>query len=226
MYITFIDIKKVIDSVHRESLWKILRAHGIPLKIVAIIRTFYENFECSVIVENTLAEFPVKPGVRQGCVLYPILFLVVIDWGIRKTTPDLPRGYRWTLFPCLEDLDFVDNLAVISATHKHLQEKQTDLHINQKKTKVMFVNAPTASLITIDGEALECIKDFTYLGSLITDDNGAHKNIQARLNIAIGTFSPLRNIWKSKQYNLKTKIGLNNSNVKTGRFCLAPSAGE
>ena len=126
MYITFIDIKKVIDSVHRESLWKILRAHGIPLKIVAIIRTFYENFECSVIVENTLAEFPVKPGVRQGCVLYPILFLVVIDWGIRKTTPDLPRGYRWTLFPCLEDLDFVDNLAVISATHKHLQEKQTD----------------------------------------------------------------------------------------------------
>ena len=78
----------------------------------------------------------------------------------------------------------------------------------------MFVNAPTVSPITINGEELECIEDFTYLGSLISNDNGAHKDIQARLNTARGAFSRLSNIWKSKQYSLKTKIRLYNSNVK------------
>ena len=214
MYINFIDLKKAFDSVHRESIWKILRAYGIPHKTVTIIRTFYEHFEYSVIVENTLTEsFPVKSGVRQGCILSPTLFLVVIDWVMRKTTSDHPaRGIQWTLFLCLKDLDFADDLAVISATHNrhnHLQEKsnrlsnfakQTGLLINQKKTKVMFVNAPTASPITISGEALECIEDCTYLGSLISDDTGAHnyKDIQARLNIARGAYSRLRKILKSK----------------------------
>ena len=224
LYINFIGFKKAFDSVHRESLWKILRAYGIPHKVVTIIRTFYEHFECGAIVENTQTEsFPVKSGVRQGCILSPILFLVVIDWVMRKTTSGRPRGIQWTLFSCWEDLDFADELAVISATHSHLQEKsnrlsnfakQTGLHINQKKTKVMFVNAPTASPITINGEALKCIEDFTFLASLISNNNGAHKDIQACLNIAKGAFSRLRNIWKSRQYSLKTKIRLYNSNVK------------
>ena len=69
----------------------------------------------------------------------------------------------------------------------------------------MFVNAPTASPIIINGEALECTEDFTYLGSLISN---------ARINIARGAFSRLRNIWKSKQYSFKTKIRLYNSNLK------------
>ena len=100
-----------------------MRAYGIPHKIVTIIRTFYEHFECIVIVENTLSEsFPVKPAVREGFIFSPILFLVVIDWVMRKTTPDRPRGIQWTLPSCLEDVDFVDDMAVISATHSHLQE--------------------------------------------------------------------------------------------------------
>ena len=101
-----------------------MRAYGIPPKIVTIIRTLDEHFECSVIVENILKEsFHVKSGVRQSCILSPILFLVVIDWVMHKTTSDYPLGIQWTLFSCLEDLDFADDLAVISATHSHLQEK-------------------------------------------------------------------------------------------------------
>lgn len=48
------------NSVHRESLWKILKAYGMPSKIVNIIGKFYEHFECSVIPDNTLTEsFPI-----------------------------------------------------------------------------------------------------------------------------------------------------------------------
>ena len=54
LHINFIDFKKAFDSVHRESLWKILRAYGIPLKIVNLIGKFYEHFECSIILNNAL----------------------------------------------------------------------------------------------------------------------------------------------------------------------------
>ena len=211
--------------MHRESLWKILKAYGIPLKIISLIGKFYEHFECSVILNNTLTEaFEVHSGVRQGCILSPILFLITIDWIMRQTTSDRPRGIQWTPFTQLEDLDFADDLAVISTKQSHLQQKstrlsrfakQTGLHINIQKTQVMYINTPDEAPITIDGEALELVKDFTYLGSVISSDNGAKKDIQARLNKARGAFSRLRNIWRSKQYSQKTKIRLYNSNVKS-----------
>jgi hypothetical protein len=56
------------------------------------------------------------------------------------------RGIRWTLFTTLEDLDFADDLALVSHTHLHIQEKtscvnrfaqQIGLNISLKKTKVM-----------------------------------------------------------------------------------------
>lgn len=55
LFINFIDFKKAFDSVHHKSQWKILRAYGIPSKIVNIGK-FYEHFECSVIRNNTLTE--------------------------------------------------------------------------------------------------------------------------------------------------------------------------
>ena len=63
-----------------------------------------------------------------------------------RTTEDQPRGIRWTLFTTLEDLDFADDLALVSHTHLHIQEKtscvnrfaqQIGLNISLKKTKVM-----------------------------------------------------------------------------------------
>jgi len=61
----------------------------------------------------------------------------------------------------------------------------------------MYVNAATAPPIIISGEEPKRIDEFTYLGSLISSDNGAHKDITARLNIARRAFILLRNIGKS-----------------------------
>ena len=84
-------------------------------KIISIIKTFCEHFECSVIMGNYLSEwFSVQSGVRQGCIISPILFLVAIDWITTNTTADRPRGIQWTLFCQLEDLDFADDFALLS----------------------------------------------------------------------------------------------------------------
>ena len=80
VHVNFIDLEKAFDSIHRDTLWNILLAYGCPEKIVNIIKLFYNNFTCSVIHKKKLTDwFSVRSGVRQGCVLSPMLFLVAID---------------------------------------------------------------------------------------------------------------------------------------------------
>ena len=67
--ISFIDVKKAFDSIHHETLWKILRHYGLPQKIVGVISVLYKSFECSVLMDSTQTNyFPVKSGVCQGCI--------------------------------------------------------------------------------------------------------------------------------------------------------------
>jgi len=161
--------------------------------------------------------------VRQRCIISPILFLVAVDWVMRQTTADKPRGIPWTPFTHLEDLDFADDLAVLSTNSTHLQEKtdrlnkfsnQVGLNISTSKTKVMSICSTTNSQIFVNSEPLEQVDDFTYLGSIISKDNAAQKDIQARLGKARGAFARQKSIWKSTQYSTGTKIKLYNSVVK------------
>ena len=48
MAVNILDFAMVIESVHQRSLWKIFRANGIPSHLVEIIKSFYNNFTCSV----------------------------------------------------------------------------------------------------------------------------------------------------------------------------------
>ena len=66
--------------------------------------------------------------------------------------------------------------------------------INTTKTKVMSINTTTQTRITINNEELEVIDDFVYLGSLISKDNSAQKDIQRRLGQACSTYTSLHNI--------------------------------
>ena len=225
LYINFIDFQKAFDSLHRGTLWKILQSYGVPDKLIVLIKLFYYHFECSVVVDGKLSEwFPVESGVRQGCIISPILFLVAIDWIMRKTTSDKPRGIQWTLLSHLESLDFADDLAVLSTTYRHLQEKtnrlscfakQTGLNISITKAKTLFINTSTTEPILADGEPLEKVDEFTYLGSIVSTNEATHKDINSRLGKAQCAFAVLRHIWRSKQLRLKTKIRIYNSNVKS-----------
>ena len=56
------------------------------------------------------------------------------------------------------------------------------LEINAPKTKVMCVNTTLDAPLTIAGETLECVDSFTYLGSVISKDESAQKDIKNRLS--------------------------------------------
>ena len=65
LIINFIDFQKAFDSIHRPTLWNILKEYGVPEKYVNIIKTLYENSKCVVKVNNSLTDwFFTKTGVR------------------------------------------------------------------------------------------------------------------------------------------------------------------
>ena len=70
LYIQFVDFEKAFDSVHRESLWSIMRSYGITCKMVRVIADICEDFKCAGIDGSETSDwFKIKSGVKQGCVM-------------------------------------------------------------------------------------------------------------------------------------------------------------
>ena len=224
LYVNFVDYEKAFDSVDRKTLWKLLRHYGVPTKLVNLIKNSYDGTGCRVIHGGQLTcRFEVKTGVRQGCLLSPFLFLLAIDWIMKMTTVQRTSGIQWTLWTQLEDLDFADDLALLSHSHQQMQDKTTELaavslqvglNIHKGKTKVLRMNAASTDPVTLEGNALEEVETFTYLGSVINKRGGTDADVRARIGKARVAFLQLKNIWSSRVLSSRTKIRLFNSNVK------------
>ena len=225
LYINFIDYEKAFDSVDRETLWKLLRHYGIPEKIISLIQKTYQGMSCKVLHAGQMSDsFDVHTGVRQGCLLSPFMFLLVIDWIMKTTTAGRKNGIQWTLWSQLDDLDFADDLALLSHNHQQMQNKTTllantslgvGLRINHKKTNIMSINTPNNNPITVGDEPIQAVNSFTYLGSILDEQGGTESDVTARVGKARAAFIILRNIWSSKEISLTTKVRIFNSNVKS-----------
>ena len=76
LYMCFIDLQKAYDSVDRELLWVVLARFGVPEKMLVVIRQFHEGMRARVRTDDGEHSewFDVTQGLRQGCVLSPLLF--------------------------------------------------------------------------------------------------------------------------------------------------------
>ena len=225
LVINFVDFEKAFDCVFREGLWMILREYGVPEKMVRLIRATYDGFKCAVLHEGELSSFfAVESGVKQGCLLSGLLFVIVIDWLMKRTTEGRDTGVEWVNGEILEDIDYADDLALPSEGYEDAQEKMTrlarrargvGLKVNAKKTEILRLNCWDQSPITLEGQVLRDVDNFTYLGSTLNKTGGSHEDIGARIGKAWGSFTKMRSIWSSRVYRLKTKLRLFSSIVKS-----------
>ena len=90
----------------------------------------------------------------------------------------------------LDNLDFADDLALLSHNHQQMQEKTTDLHhtsvqvgltLNKQKTKILRINTGTDEPVTIEGEELEEVASFIYLGSVMDKSGGTDADVKTRI---------------------------------------------
>ena len=112
-----------------------MRLYGIPEKIVSLVKFSYDGTNCQVFHDGQLSDpFDINTGVRQGCLLSPFLFILIIDWIMKETTKGRRNGLQWTLWQQLDDLDFADDIALLSHSQEQMQAK-TD-HLNEISERV------------------------------------------------------------------------------------------
>ena len=127
------------------------------------------------------------------------------------------------------DFDYADDLALLDESVEGLQEQtdcltkvaaSTGLQGSLEKTKVMTVcgipdiapmNRPHD--ISAYNSNLECVRHFTYLGSMICDNGSSKAELDCRIVKASKAFQNLKNIWRQKIIPLKTKIKIYRSSV-------------
>ena len=174
MYINFVDFSKAFDCIIRERLWDIMGQYGIPDIFIRTIKELHHPSSSCVTEGGRYSSwFEVKSGVRRGCVLSGFNLVLIMDWVMRHTN-DKRRGLRWKFISVLEDLDYADDVALISSRFADLQEKSdrlaatadiVGLKINLRKTKTLRMNHRCTDYIRIEGEEVEDVESFVYLQS-------------------------------------------------------------
>ena len=97
---TFIDFRKAFDSIHRGRMLDILRAYGIPEKLVKTVAASYSRTRARVITTDGTTElFDILAGVMQGDTLAPYLFIIVLDYAPRRAIGGREEELGFTLVP-------------------------------------------------------------------------------------------------------------------------------
>ena len=86
VYMCFVDLEKAYDRVPRGLLWEVLKEYGVPEPLRRAIRSLYSKSQSCVRVLGIKSKpFTVGVGLRQGCVLSPLLFVVFMDRISRRS---------------------------------------------------------------------------------------------------------------------------------------------
>ena len=228
----FIDFKKAFDTINRQQMIKILAAYGIPNRLVQAISDMYKNTRARVQTPDGLTEeFQINTGVLQGDTLAPYLFIIVLDYALRKAIGEKEeKELGLTIKPkqsgrvhaqVITDLDFADDIALLSNEIKEAQEllsrverecAAVGLGINAKKTKYIALNnKDEEGITTLAGESLEKVEDFKYLGSWVAS---TEKDIRVRKALAWKALHSLNNIWRTG-LSRRIKLSLFNASVES-----------
>ncbi len=84
LYMAFMDLKKAYDKIDRKAMWQVLQVYGVVGELLRAVESFYKDGEVCVRVGREEEEyFPVKIGLRHGCVMSVWLFNIFMDGVVR-----------------------------------------------------------------------------------------------------------------------------------------------
>ena len=219
----FMDLEKAYDRVDREALWQVLGIYGVGGCVLKGIQSFYVgSTACVRVGSDTSESFEVTVGLRQGCVMSPWLFNVYMDGVVREVKMRTlgrglgmkeQNGHEWEVSQLL----FADDTALVAGTEEKLQRlvdefgvvcKRRKLKVNVGKSKVMVCSRDRQRVqlrVRLNGELLEEVESFKYLGSVISKDAGVSMDVRQRVNEGAAAYGAMKSIWRVKEVGMNAK---------------------
>ena len=196
---------------------------GCPDKLIAMVRQFHDGMLARVQNDGEFSDpFPVKNGVKQGCVLastlFSMMFSAMLTESFQEGDNGIPIRYRFDgkLFnlrrlqakskvqtEVLDEFLFADDIAKGAPAEEKMQKgvdqvsdscDSYDLTISIKKTEVVYQSAPGKPYKepTVKGQRLQVVDKFTYLGSTLSRFVPIDDQVNARIAKASSAFGRLR----------------------------------
>ena len=219
------DLEKAYDRVDRSAMWQVMRIYGIGGKVLRSIMSFYDEGKACVRVGGQVSDsFEVNVGLRQGCVMSPWMFNLFIDGVVREVNTRLigmgvkmlesgSGGMEWLL----DQLLFADDTAIVAESEEQLQRlvsefgtvcERRKLRVNVNKSKVLVVGEnvdPTLTNIMLNGERMEVVNSFKYLGSCFSSEGGVTEDVNMRVGEGLRTFGAMKKMWNSRSVSMNVK---------------------
>ena len=205
--------KKAFDRVWYAALWATMRLYNINTNLINAIQNLYDKSTSAVCFNGiTGGWFKTTVGVRQGCLLSPTLFNILMADALEDHKSAVSIGGR-----TISNLRFGDDIDCLAGSElelanlvERLDETSTayDMQISVEETKLMTNNANgISSNVRVNDEKLETVQSFKYLGAIVTDE-GSMPEIQSRTAQIIAAITKLKIIWDGKSIDLSSKIRL------------------
>jgi hypothetical protein len=228
----FVDLAKAFDSVNRPALWQVLRLYRVPGVLVNLLEDLHTGTQAAVRMDGALGSwFATQSGVRQGCVIAPLLFNTFMDFVVRRALARVQEelghecgirifvdGQPRTFFGML----YADDLALLSHPLCELRAMlaamdqvcvELGLAINAGKTEVMCVDASgamqaelAAHPIVLSGGPVTVCSAFKYLGSWLTESPTMDKEVAVRKGKAYAAFNSFAGLWSNPHLRLPDKV--------------------
>ena len=189
---------------------------GIPNHLTCLLRNPYAGQEATVRTgHGTTDWFQIRKGVCQGCILSPCLFNFYAEYIMRNAGLDEAQAGIKIAGRNINNLRYADDTTLMAGSKEELknllmkvkeESEKVGLNLNIQKTKIM-ASGPLTSW-QIDGETVETVSDFIFLGSKITADGDYGHDIKRRLLLGRKGMTKLDSILKSRDITLSTKVHL------------------
>ena len=202
-----------------KKLWEILNEMGIPDHLTCLLRNLYAGQEAAVRTgHGTTDWFQIGKGVCQGCILSLCLFNLYAEYIMRNAGLEEAQAIAGRN---INNFRYADDTTLMAESEEGLkgllmkvkeESEKVGLKFSIQKTKIM-ASSPITSW-QIDGETVETVVDFIFLGSEITAGGDWSHEIKRRLLLGRKVITNLDSILKSRDITLATKAHL----VKTMVF--------
>ena len=159
---------------------------GIPDHLTCLLRNPYAGQEATVRTGHRTTDwFQIGKGVCQGCILSPCLFNFYAEYIMRNTGLDEAQAGIKMARRNINNLRYADDTTLMAESGEELksllmkvkkESENVGLKLHIQKTKIM-ASGPITSW-QIDGETVETVANFIFLGSKITADGDCSHEIK------------------------------------------------